>query len=130
MLNDFVPTLEQQMNVIKVPEGAYLIYNQLIFPLKHLVTYIGRKSDNDLVIQEPTISRKHAEIRYEGGEFILFDLDSVNGTRINNQEIEKSVLLPGTLIYLGDVALVFVLDNNKITESLLSSTQDLEKTKK
>ena len=64
------------MNVTKVPKGTYLIYNQLIFPLNHLVTYLGRQSGNDLVIQESSVSRKHAEIRFENGKFILLDLES------------------------------------------------------
>jgi pSer/pThr/pTyr-binding forkhead associated (FHA) protein len=109
---------EQMMKVTNVPSGAYLIYNQTIFPQKHLVTYLGRQSDNDLIIKETSVSRKHAEIHYENGNFMLISLDSVNGTIVNKVSISKIALTPGTLIYLGDVTLVFVDNNQNIMDSL------------
>ena len=60
-----------QENNQKYPKekGAYLIINSQIFPLNKTVSTIGRKLDNDLVIQDSLVSRVHAEIRFEKNRY-------------------------------------------------------------
>ncbi len=118
---------EKEINLPKVPKSVYLVYNQMVHPLTKIVTRMGRSDENDLVLQEDSVSREHAAIRLENGEFVLYDLNSANGTFINHRAIEKRVLKPGTLFYLADVAIVFVRDDKVVTDSLNKDTGELKR---
>ena len=56
-------------------------------------TVIGRKPDNDLVVEEPHVSHKHCIILNNGNGFFIEDLKSSNGTFINGQRIKGRVRL-------------------------------------
>ena len=118
---------ENDINFPKVPKRVYLVYNQMVHPIIKIVTRIGRNDANDLVLQEDSVSREHAAIRFENGEFVLYDLNSANGTFINHRGIEKQVLKPGALFYLADVAIVFVRDDKHVTDSLSKDTGELKR---
>ena len=109
-----------------VPEGAFLVFNQMIYPITKPVTHIGRKPENDLVIQEISVSRFHAQIRVSNGNFTLIDLNSHNGTMVNKKNIEETVLKPGMIIHFGEVMVVFVKENKRVTESLEKDTGELK----
>jgi hypothetical protein len=76
------------------------------FVLKRGMASIGRGLENDVVIEDPSVSRHHAQIKHRHGQFCLFDLDSTNGTRLNGLPVAESVLGNGDRITLGDVDLV------------------------
>ncbi|MDH3943567.1 MAG: FHA domain-containing protein [Anaerolineae bacterium] len=111
--------------VAGIPPGAYLVFNQTIFPLSLPVTHIGRKPENDLVIQDISVSRFHAQIRVEKGNFVLHDLNSHNGTIVNQTKVSDLVLKPGTLVYFGNVMVVFVQEDRRVTENLEQDTGEL-----
>jgi pSer/pThr/pTyr-binding forkhead associated (FHA) protein len=67
--------------------------------------------DNTLVIDDPRISRNHAQLRAIKGRYIIFDLNSTGGTFVNGQRTSQSVLYPGDVISLAGVPLVFGQDN-------------------
>jgi pSer/pThr/pTyr-binding forkhead associated (FHA) protein len=98
----------------------------MVHPILKPVTALGRSENNDVVIKEDSISREHAVIRYEDSEFIIHDLNSSNGTFINRRQIGSKVLKPGTLFYLAEVAIVFVKDDKKVTDSLQKDTGELK----
>jgi len=94
------------------PENAFLIVDGVkVFPLTQPVVNIGRRLDNQLVIDDPRISRNHAQLRAIKGRYVIFDLNSTGGTYINGQKVSQSVLYPGDVISLAGVALVFGQDN-------------------
>jgi hypothetical protein len=62
---------------------------------------IGRLPDNDIVVADPKASRKHAEIRPAGNGFLLVDLQSTNGTRVNGATVAEHVLADGDRITIG-----------------------------
>ena len=65
---------------------------------------IGRGEQNDVPMDlfgDPTISAHHAEIRWENGEFVLYDMGSLNGTFLNGQPIRRAVLTDNDVIGLG-----------------------------
>jgi len=64
---------------------------------------VGRETGNDLVIPDPTVSRRHARIIIEGGIPILYDEGSTNGTFVNEQRITRQPLQPGDLLRFGNV---------------------------
>ena len=94
-----------------LPENAFLNIEGLkIHPLKESVINIGRKLENHIVIDDPRISRTHAQLRVIKGHFVLFDLNSTGGTYVNGQRTSQTVLYPGDVISLAGVTLVFGQD--------------------
>lgn len=78
------------------------------FPLKSGTTSIGRSPDNDIVINNLALSRRHAEVRAEGLGFKLFDLGSQNGVFLNGERIRGGVELSDEdTITLGTYGFVF-----------------------
>jgi len=95
-----------------MPENAFIIIEGVkVYPLHASVINIGRRMDNQLVIDDPRISRNHAQLRAIKGRFVLFDLNSTGGTFVNGQRASQTVLYPGDVISLAGVALIFGQDN-------------------
>lgn len=104
---DMLPNLEEAPS-----RAAFLIVGGTkVFALDHAVTNIGRRLDNHLVVDDPRVSRYHAQIRYVRGRFIIFDLNSTGGTFVNGQRTTQSVLYPGDVISLAGLPVVFGQDN-------------------
>jgi hypothetical protein len=69
---------------------------------------IGRLPECDIVISDPGASRRHATItREEGGEYVLTDLGSTNGTIVNEEPVGEHVLSDGDRITIGNTVLEF-----------------------
>jgi len=69
---------------------------------------IGRDADNDLVIQDASVSRSHAMIRVQEGSFLLVDLGSSSGTRVGGRTLEGGPLKTGAVINVGQTQLSLV----------------------
>ncbi|MEZ0395124.1 MAG: FHA domain-containing protein [Anaerolineales bacterium] len=94
-----------------VPGNAFLIlHGTKIIPLTQAVINIGRRLDNHIVIDDPRVSRNHAQLRAVKGRFVLFDLNSTGGTLVNGQPINQTILYPGDVISLAGVTLIFGQD--------------------
>ena len=83
-----------------------------VLHLTHSVTVIGRAAEADLRINDPGVSRRHAEIRLESGRFVAVDLGSTNGVRVNEVAVTRRELRPGDRIELGSTTLVFQRDGD------------------
>lgn len=96
---------EGAMIVLKEPAGTGQQW-----ALNRQVTTLGRWAANNIVFAHRGVSRHHAEIRCEGGRYVLEDLGSTNGTFVNNRRLTRAVMLQdGDEIRLGpDVRLTFV----------------------
>ena len=95
-----------------VPSGASItvtrgFYEGLEIAVDRDWFVIGRGRSADLVLSEPTISRAHAAIGYESGEFFVQDLGSTNGTGVNGQREPRTSLQDGDQVQLGKLALKF-----------------------
>ena len=75
------------------------------FDLRLGVNKLGRSLENDIRINQPTISTAHCEIIWMNDAVIIRDLDSTNGTFVDGQRIQESQLEPGQILRLGDVEL-------------------------
>jgi pSer/pThr/pTyr-binding forkhead associated (FHA) protein len=74
------------------------------YELKVDRTTIGRVEDNTFPIPQPSVSSHHCEIYLRGNDVVVKDLNSTNGTFINNQPVTaESVLKPGQILRLGQV---------------------------
>ena len=74
-----------------------------IFPLDGDFLTIGREAENNIVINDSEISRKHTQFVFQGGKYIVSDLGSTNGTFINGQRLTgQHILQPGEVISLGE----------------------------
>ena len=98
--------IDPSINIL--PPSAYVIINGTqVFSLEKPILHIGRRPDNDLLLDDPRISRLHAQLRANRGHFMLFDLDSTGGTFVNNQRIRATMLYPGDVILLAGISLVY-----------------------
>ncbi|MEX1248115.1 MAG: FhaA domain-containing protein [Anaerolineales bacterium] len=94
-----------------IPAGAFLIVGGVdIFPLTLPIVNIGRKKDNHLVIENPAVSRRHAQLRAISGQYHLFDLGSTGGSKVNNVDVKTAVLLAGDVISLAGVPIIYGQD--------------------
>jgi hypothetical protein len=95
-----------------IPDSAFLIVDgRKVFPLNQNVINIGRRLENDLVLDDPRISRTHSQLRAIKGRYVIFDLNSTGGTFVNGQRVQQTVLYPGDVVSLAGVTLVFGQDN-------------------
>jgi pSer/pThr/pTyr-binding forkhead associated (FHA) protein len=96
----------------EIPLNAFLIINgNQVYPLSQLVVNIGRRIDNNLVIDNPSISRIHAQLRAIDNHYVLFDLGSTGGTFVNGERINRCVLYPGDVISLATIPVVYGQDS-------------------
>ena len=74
---------------------------------------LGRDPANDLaLLADPKIPRSHAELRDRDGQWILVDLGSSNGTRVNDRRVEQHPLRDGDRIQLGRTTIIFTTDDD------------------
>src|SRR5690349_5321116 len=89
------------------PEPAVLLWDGRHVSLDQGVTVIGRSSGCDVVVDDPNVSRRHAEIRRLGEGYSLVDLGSTNGTEVNGQRVGETSLMNGDVIGVGTTRLTF-----------------------
>ena len=66
---------------------------------------VGRSADCDLVLADPTVSKRHIELRRRGTDVIVTDLGSTNGTTINGALVREAILADGDQVHVGAVIL-------------------------
>ena len=83
--------------------------NGVRHPLSRPVTSMGRGTDVDLRVDDPSVSRRHAEIRV-GMPSVISDLGSTNGIVVDDQHVRQAQLRDGSVIHLGNTTIVFRQD--------------------
>jgi pSer/pThr/pTyr-binding forkhead associated (FHA) protein len=108
-----ISTLNTEFHRYYFPGGKMAAQFQLVmhsgptpgktFPLEGDVLTIGREAGNQIVINDAEVSRKHSQLVFQGGKYVLTDLGSTNGTFVNGQRLTgQHVLQPGEVISLGE----------------------------
>lgn len=69
--------------------------------VEHAALRFGRDPSCDVVIAEPTVSRRHAQASWDGRELVIEDLGSSGGTFVNGMKVQRAVLHPGDVVRLG-----------------------------
>jgi len=91
-----------------IPDDAFLVLEGIkVVPLAQAIINIGRRFENHIAIDDPRVSRYHAQLRAVDGRFVLLDLNSSGGTYINGMRISKSILYPGDEISLAGFTMVY-----------------------
>ena len=104
--DDLQPKSEDDVGTI--PEDAFVIVDGTrVFPLNQAVVNIGRRIENTLVMDDPRVSRTHAQLRAINGRYIIFDLNSTGGTFVNGERVKQSILYPGDVISLAGADLIY-----------------------
>ncbi len=80
------------------------------FPMLSSVVTIGREADNDIPLDHPAISRHHARIILQGDTYFVEDLNSTNGTMVNDKKIIKAGIHNQDVVVIAKHSLVFVDD--------------------
>jgi Protein of unknown function (DUF3662)/FHA domain len=90
---------------------ALLLYNGARLVVGSAGATIGRSRECEVVVDDANVSRRHAELRPRGGAWVLTDLGSTNGTRLDGRRIERpEPLEPGDRIEVGASVITFDLD--------------------
>jgi pSer/pThr/pTyr-binding forkhead associated (FHA) protein len=108
-----------------IPPNAFLVMDgRNIYPLDLPVLNIGRRLNNQVIINDKRVSRIHAQLRVTKGRFAIFDLNSSGGTFVNGKRINKSILNPGDVISLAGVTLIYGQDLpvGKGTQKVVTAT--------
>jgi FHA domain-containing protein len=95
------------------PRAFLILDGQRTIPLHEAVINIGRRLDNQIVVDDPSVSRNHAQLRLRYGHYVVYNLGSTGGTFVNGQRIEECVLRPGDVISLGSVPLIYGEDSGQ-----------------
>jgi hypothetical protein len=90
--------------VLALVEGGATVKE---FSLDHETALIGRLSGSEVEISDPGASRRHAEVRRTGDDFVIVDLGSTNGTLVNDDPVSERTLRNGDRITIGQTTLEF-----------------------
>jgi pSer/pThr/pTyr-binding forkhead associated (FHA) protein len=77
------------------------------FPLENDVTTLGRHPNSEISLDDITVSRRHAEIRKTVDGYEVIDAGSLNGTYVNQERIDRAMLIHGDELQIGKFRLVF-----------------------
>src|SRR5690606_8193858 len=90
-----------------LPPGSLLLPTGDRVPLGEYVVTIGRQGDCTIVLADPNVSRRHAEVRPSGDGFVVVDLGSTNGTRVNGTKVTEHQLRDGAEVRFGNTVVHF-----------------------
>jgi len=111
------------------PMNAFLIINGTeTVPLQKNVLNIGRRQENDVVVEDVRVSRSHAQLRKVHDSFVIFDLNSSGGTFVNGLRITQQILKAGDVISLAGLVLIFGEDRAAPNHATLGKTAPSETT--
>jgi pSer/pThr/pTyr-binding forkhead associated (FHA) protein len=93
---------------IHIPPGAFFIVDgNRHIPLEKPVVSIGRHLENQIALADPLISRRHVQLRAREGQFLLTDLGSKHGTRVNSIPVSECLLAAGDVVRIGHTELIY-----------------------
>jgi pSer/pThr/pTyr-binding forkhead associated (FHA) protein len=105
---------------------TFLVINDQVYFLDKIITTIGRSLDNDIVIKSLNVSRRHAQIRYEFGKCVLYDLNSTLGTFMNDQRVNRVILKSGDVFRLANLRVLFVQNTKELFDESTYVTGELD----
>lgn len=95
------------LEAIRAADAFLIVQGRQHIPLDQPIIRIGRRMDNDIVLDSPSISRQHAQIRWRQRYFVLYDVSKHGHTVVNGTQCQEHILRPGDVIALQDIFLVY-----------------------
>ena len=109
---------------IHAADAFLIVQGRQHIALDRPVTRIGRRMDNDIVLDLASISRQHAQIRWRQRYFVLYDVSRHGQTAVNGVSIREHILRPGDVIALSDVMLVYGEERDQPLAELSAAVDD------
>jgi hypothetical protein len=107
------PSATQTMTPVRAaapanaPKAFLIVDGEKTIVLDKPVLGLGRRFDNDIVVDDARVSRAHAQLRLRFGRYVVYDLGSTGGTFVNGIKVEECVLRAGDVISLGGIPLIY-----------------------
>jgi pSer/pThr/pTyr-binding forkhead associated (FHA) protein len=102
------PIPKDELETRPLPRNAFLVLQGTrVIPLNRPFIKIGRQLDNHIILEDPRVSRSHAQIKVVNDSFVIFDMNSTGGTFVNGELTSQSVLYPGDVVSLAGVVFIF-----------------------
>ena len=122
---EFTKAMEQQplQGDVQLPQGAFLILGDgRHFALDKPVINVGRRIDNQIVLEDAHVSRTHAQLRVRDRRYVLFDLGSTGGTNVNGRQVKQHILRPGDVITIAESRMVYGEDEDAARDTSTAYT--------
>lgn len=110
-----------ELSVVLAPDTGLLVItrgpdagNRLLLDAD--VVTVGRHPDSGIVLEDVTVSRRHAEILRRRGAFMLRDVGSLNGTYVNGESVERAALSSGDELRIGIYVFAFLAAGDRRPE--------------
>ena len=93
--------------LLQAQEAFLIVQGRRLFALDKPLVTLGRRADNDIVLDLPSVSRQHAQIRWRFGQFVLYDVGNRGRTSVNGVAVDEHALRPGDVIALSEATLIY-----------------------
>ena len=109
-----IPDRERRRGAVmpQIAPGRYLAIDDagelVLLPLATDVVRVGRSPANDIVLDDASVSRRHALLARRGEATYVLDDRSLNGVRVNGRRVSEAPLRDGDIVVLGHLTLRFV----------------------
>ncbi|MBE2201455.1 MAG: DUF3662 domain-containing protein [Anaerolinea sp.] len=121
------PLVDKAQAALLQLDAFLIVDGKKHIPLARPITSLGRRTDNDIVLDSAAVSRLHAQIRWRYGRFILYDLANKGSTLVNSAPVTECALQAGDVIALSDVLLIYGEGRDK-PQRPLTAVDDVENT--
>ena len=117
---------EDHLRTLKELDAFLIVQGRRHILLNRPIVTLGRRTENDIVLDLPSVSRQHAQIRWRFGNFILYDISNRGSILVNGHPSHEHVLRPGDVIALGEALLVYGEGNEEIFRERSGGADDDE----
>jgi hypothetical protein len=90
------------------------------------LTRVGRREGNDWVLQDSSVSGSHCEVERTAGGFLLRDLGSTNGTKVNSEPIKDKPLFRNDIIQVGEVPVM--IEGEDVPQTAIGEASSIPRT--
>ncbi len=101
----------QAANADQAAQPFLILYGTRTVQLNGPLLTLGRSFDNDIVIDDARVSRRHAQLRQRAGRYAIYDLGSSGGTSVNGTRVSEYILSTGDVISLAGVEIIYGEDS-------------------
>lgn len=113
-----VDAIDPTRDAIREADAFLILQGRQHVPLDRPIIYIGRRAENDIVLDLPSISRQHAQIRWRNDHFVIYNVSGHGRTLVNGEPVHEHTLYPGDVIALSEIFLVYGEGRDEISREV------------